>query len=68
MSDAIKSELNEIEVLLEDDDLSEEDRFALFGASQALRHVLEPDLWEPASQTFYKPDARPSDPPSKARH
>ena len=68
MSDSIRAELIEIEAMLEDDRLSEADRFALYGASQALRHILDPDVWQTASQTFYRLDARPSDPPSKAQH
>ena len=68
MSEAIIAELIEIEAMLEDDRLSDADRFALYGAQQALRTVLEPNVWQTASQTFYRLDARPSDPPSKARH
>ena len=68
MSEAIIAELIEIEAMLEDDRLSDADRFALYGAQQALRNVLEPDMWQTASQSFYRLDNRPSDPPSKARH
>ena len=65
---AILAELSEIEAMLEDDRLSDADRFALYGAQQALRNVLEPNVWETASQSFYRLDARPSEPPSKAKH
>ena len=50
--DAILAELLEIESLLQDD-------FALHGAQQALRNILEPDTWHQASQTFYRIDNRP---------
>ena len=52
MTDAIKAEMCEIEAMLEDDQLSDADRFALYGAQQALRNVLAPDVWETASQSF----------------
>jgi hypothetical protein len=39
--DAILAELLEIEGMLLDQRLSDEDRHALHGAAQALRHVLE---------------------------
>ena len=68
MSDSILAELTEIEAMLEDDRLSDGDRCALFGAQQALRYILEPDVWESPSQSFYRLDSRPSDPPSKAKH
>ena len=68
MSDSILAELTEIEAMLDDERLSDADRFALYGAQQDLRHVLEPDVWQTPSQTFYRLDARPSDPPSKAKH
>ena len=54
--------------MLDDVRLSDADRFALYGAQQALRNILEPDGWQTASQSFYRLDARPSDPPSKAKH
>ena len=54
--------------MLEDDRMSDADRFALYGAQQALRNVLEPDVWEIASQSFYSVGARPTDPDSKAKH
>ena len=38
------AELIEIEAMLDDDRLSDGDRFALYGAQQALRNVLEPDV------------------------
>jgi hypothetical protein len=59
--DAIHAELLELEGVLQDDRLSDHDRIALHGAQQALRHVLEPDTWHPASQTFYRIDKRPSE-------
>jgi hypothetical protein len=59
--DAIHAELLELEGVLQDDRLSDYDRIALHGAQQALRHVLEPDTWHPASQTFYRIDNRPSE-------
>ena len=68
MNDSIRAELTEIEAMLEDDRMSEADRFALYGAQQALRNILEPDVWQTASQSFYRVGARPTDPPSKAKH
>jgi hypothetical protein len=59
--DAILAELMELEGVLQDDRLSDYDRIALHGAQQALRHVLEPDTWHSASQTFYRIDNRPSE-------
>jgi hypothetical protein len=50
--DAIEAELHEVEALLQNADLSQEDRTALHGASRTLRHVLDPETWQPASQTF----------------
>ena len=38
--------------------MSDHNRIALHGAQQALRHVIEPDTWQPASQTFYRIDKR----------
>ncbi|MBR0879594.1 hypothetical protein ACVMGC_000991 [Bradyrhizobium barranii subsp. barranii] len=66
--DAIETELAVIELILQDDQLKDEDRAALHGASQALRHVLGPDTWHPASQTFYRVDDRPIESPSRKRH
>jgi hypothetical protein len=57
--DAIAAELLEIEALLQDERLKDYDRYALRGAQQALRHVLDRDTWHPASQTFYRIDGRP---------
>ena len=54
--DAIAAELLEIEGLLQDDSLKDEARYALFGAQQALRHILDRNTWHPASQTFYRID------------
>ncbi len=59
--DAIMVELLEIESLLQDDRLNDNDRFALHGAQQALRHILDPHTWHQASQTFYRIDNRPSE-------
>lgn len=59
--DAINAELLEIEGMLQDDRLSDYDRIALHGAQQALRHILGPDIWHPASQTFYRIENRPSE-------
>jgi len=66
--DAIEREIGELELLLADDRLKDEDRFALFGAVQALSHVLDPDTWHPASQTFYRVGARPEPSPSDLQH
>ena len=49
MTDSIKVEIAEIAQLLTDDRLSHSDRFALYGARQALRNVLEPDKWQTAT-------------------
>jgi hypothetical protein len=43
----------EIEGLLADDRLKVEDRFALFGAYQALRNVLDPETWHPPRRLFF---------------
>jgi hypothetical protein len=48
--DAILAELLEIEGMLLDERLNDEDRHALHGAAQALRHVLDAATWQPASQ------------------
>jgi hypothetical protein len=66
--DAIYAEPLELEAMLQDDRLSDYDRVALHGAQQALRHVVEPDKWHPASQTFYRIDNRPSKAPSLLIH
>ena len=66
--DAIFAELLEIESLLQDDRLNDQDRFALHGAQQALRNILEPDTWHQASQTFYRIDNRPSEAGSLLLH
>ena len=62
--DGVEAELLKIEALLQDDKLKDEDRHALHGAQQALRNVLDRDTWHPASQTFYRVDARPIEPGS----
>ena len=59
--DAIMAELLEIEGMLQDDRLKDEDRHALHGAQQALRSVLDPATWHPASQTFYAIENRPAE-------
>jgi hypothetical protein len=59
--DAILAELLEIEGMLQDDRLNDSDRYALHGAQQALRHVLDSATWHPASQTFYRIDNRPAE-------
>jgi len=66
--DRIETELAEIELLLADAELKDEDRTALHGASQALRHVLDPETWQPPSQTFYPLANRPAPSPSDRRH
>ncbi|KRR21390.1 hypothetical protein CQ14_07000 [Bradyrhizobium lablabi] len=66
--DAIITELSEIKAMIADDRLKDEDRFALFGAVQALSHVLDPDTWQPPSQTFYKLGDRPIPSPSAKQH
>jgi hypothetical protein len=66
--DVILGELLEIESLLQDDRLNDQDRFALHGAQQALRNILEPDNWHQASQTFYRIDNRPSEAASLLLH
>jgi hypothetical protein len=66
--DRIEAELREIELLLADADLKDEDRAALHGASQALRHILDPATWHPPSQTFYAIAARPKPSPSDRQH
>jgi hypothetical protein len=60
--DAILAKLLEIEGMLLDARLSDEDRHALHGAAQALRHVLDAATWQPASQTFYRVGDRPAEP------
>jgi hypothetical protein len=66
--DAIMAELLEIEALLQDDRLNDSDRYALFGAQQALRNVLDAGTWQPASQTFYRIDNKPSEAVSLLLH
>ena len=66
--DAILAELLELEGLLQDERLKDEDRHALHGAQQALRNVLDPATWHPASQTFYQIDNRPHEPGSLLVH
>jgi hypothetical protein len=58
----------ELEGMLQDDRLNDHDRVALHGAQQALRHIIEPESWHPASQTFYRIDNRPSEPGSLLVH
>ncbi|MGY3581559.1 hypothetical protein ACVIGB_000369 [Bradyrhizobium sp. USDA 4341] len=59
VKDRILAELIEINEVLLDDRLLEEDRAALQGAQQALRNLLDPHTWEPASEIFYRIGARP---------
>jgi hypothetical protein len=66
--DAILAELMEIEGMLQDDRLNDQDRIALHGAQQAMRNILDPDTWQPASQTFYRIDNRPSEAASLLVH
>lgn len=66
--DEMLCELSEIELILADDQLKDEDRTALYGAQQALRNVLAPETWQTASQTFYRPDARPQEASSTSQH
>jgi hypothetical protein len=66
--DAIINELSELKAMLADDRLKDEDRFAIFGAVQALSYVLDPDTWHPASQTFYCLGERPIPSPSAKQH
>jgi hypothetical protein len=54
-------ELLELEAMLQDDRLDDNDRLALHGAQQALRHIIQPEIWQRASQTFYRIDNRPSE-------
>jgi hypothetical protein len=54
--DAIIAERMELEGLLQDDRLNDYDRLALHGAQQALQHIIEPDIWQSASQTFCRMD------------
>ena len=61
-------ELLEIEALLQDDRLNDNDRYALHGAQQALRNVLDSETWQQASQTFYRIDNRLSEAVSLVLH
>ena len=66
--DAILAELLELEGMLLDSRLNDEDRQALHGAAQALRHVLDAATWHPASQAFYRVGDRPSEAGSALVH
>jgi hypothetical protein len=66
--DAIIAELLELEAMLQDDRLDDNDRLALHGAQQALRHIIQPKIWKRASQTFYGIDNRPSEAGSRLIH
>jgi hypothetical protein len=66
--DAILTELLELEGMLQDDRLNDHDRLALHGAQQALRNIIEPETWHPASQTFYRIDNKPSEAGSLLLH
>ena len=59
--DAILAELLDIEGMLLDARLSDEDRHALHGAAQALRHVPDAATWQPASQRSITWVNRPSE-------
>jgi hypothetical protein len=54
--------------MLLDERLNDEDRHALHGAAQALRHVLDAATWQPASQTFYRVGDRPTEAGSALVH
>ena len=66
--DAIEAELLEIKAMLHDERLNDDDRHALHGAAQALRHVLDAATWLLASQTFYRVGQRPSEAGSALVH
>ena len=55
--DAIIAERIELEGLLQDDRLNDYDRLALHGAQRALQHIIEPDIWRSASQSFRRMDS-----------
>jgi len=55
---AVVAELTRIELSLNDDRLSANDRSALFGAAAGLRWFLEMGLWETPTDTFYRVDKR----------
>jgi hypothetical protein len=55
----IIAELAKLEAMLQDEQLDANYRIALLGAQQALRHIVEPRVWQRASQTFYRIDNRP---------
>ena len=59
--DAIIAELLALEAMLQDDRLDDNDRLALHGAQQALRHIIQPEIWQRASRTFYRIDNRSSE-------
>ena len=52
--DAIVAELGRLELRLNDDHLTSNERFALLGAAAGLRWFLEMDLWEKPSETFHR--------------
>ena len=54
--------------MLPDDRLNDDDRYALQGAQQALRNILDRETWHLASQTFYRIDKRPSEAGSLLLH
>jgi hypothetical protein len=66
--DASEAVLLEIEEMLQDERLKDEDRYALHGAQQARRNVLDRETWHPASQTFYRMENRPIEPASPLIH
>lgn len=68
-NDAIEIELGEIELMLADASLGSDCRYALQGAAQALRWILEPDEWASPTQTYYPGRRGPQpDPESGAIH
>ena len=54
----IMVKLLEVEGMLQDVRLDNKDRHVLHGAQQALRGILEPEVWHPAPHTFYRIDDR----------
>ncbi|MGJ4944267.1 hypothetical protein ACQR1W_27120 [Bradyrhizobium sp. HKCCYLS1011] len=64
--EAISTELAEIEHMLQDTRLSLDTRFALMGASQALRHVLDPETWQSASQNVLSSGRRADEAAARA--
>lgn len=61
-------ELMEIEAMLTENGLSEDCRFALQGAAQALRLMFEADEWASPTQTFSPCAMRPLEHLSRTIH